>query len=183
MKMFIITLLLIIPALLGCGREKENNNEVLVRINEFQMPLAEFQERLAAEIRLKNDFQLTLQAKQQFLEESIDKELLVQEAKQQHLDTKKDFIQAMNRYWESTLIRDLLAIKSKEIAGQTYVTQEEIKALYHEAKKEDNSFPPFAEIKNELQEQLMDQKMSQAMEKWLKKLRADADIEIHHDLL
>ena len=29
----------------------------------------------------------------------------------------------------------------------------------------------------------MDQKMSQAMEKWLKKLRADADIEIHHDLL
>ena len=183
MKMFIITLLLIIPALLGCGREKENNNEVLVRINEFQMPLAEFQERLAAEIRLKDDFQLTLQAKKQFLEESIDKELLVQEAKKQHLDTKKDFIQAMNRYWESTLIRDLLAIKSKEIAGQTYVTQEEIKALYHEAKNKDNSFPPFAEIKNELQEQLLDQKMSQAMEKWLKKLRADADIEIHHDLL
>jgi hypothetical protein len=91
-------------------------------INDYHLTLDEFQDQLAAELKLEKDFKLTEEAKREFLEGLIRKELLIQEAKRLKLDRKEKFVRAIERYWESTLIRDIMDLKGKEIAKKIFVS-------------------------------------------------------------
>lgn len=184
MKSHLFSLFVILTVLLGgCTTQNDENEKILAKINEYRLPLAEFQERLAAELRLRDDFKLTDEAKRQFLDESINTELLIQEAKRRELDRKKEFVAAINRYWESTLLRDLLAAKSREIAGRITVTEEETVKYYEDLKAAGEELPPLAEVEAEIKNLVRQEKESRAMEEWIAGLREEADISIDYDLL
>lgn len=184
MKIHIFSFFVILTLLLGgCTGQNDENEKVLARINDYRMPLAEFQERLAAELRLRDDVKLTDEAKRQFLDECINTELLIQEAKRRELDRKKDFVAAINRYWESTLLRDLLAAKSREIAGRITVTEEETVKYYEELKSAGQDLAPLAEMEAEIKNLVKQEKEGRAMEEWIAGLRKEADINIDYDLL
>ena len=106
-------------SLFCCSREKAEEGKILSRINDYNLTLDEFQYQLAAELELDKDFKLTNEAKKEFLEQLIRKELLIQEAKKLKLDRKDKFVRAIERYWESTLIRDLMDLKCQEIAKKS----------------------------------------------------------------
>ena len=108
-------LFLLLLSLFCCSQEKPVESKILARINDYNLTLDAFHHQLAAELEFDKDFKLTEEAKQEFLEELIVKELLIQEAKKLKLDRKDKFIRTIERYWESTLIRDLMDLKSKEI--------------------------------------------------------------------
>jgi hypothetical protein len=166
-----------------CSQEKTKNGKQLAEINDFKLSLSEFQNQLAAELELDKDFKLTKEAKKSFLEEIIRKELLIQEAQRLKLDKKEKFIRALERYWESTLIRDLMEIKGKEISRTILISQEEIRAHYDTMKKRAKKLPPQQELEEEITEDLEEKKKTRMLKEWIMDLRKRAKIEIDHELL
>ena len=150
---------------LRCSGEQEERNEVVARINNFELTSAEFERQLARELELETDFRLT------------------KEAKKRGLYRKEKFIKSMERYWEATLIRDLMELKGAEIAGRTSISTEEIQGYYRATKASEKTLPPLHMIETELIVDLKEKKKSARMEAWMNDLQAKARIEVHEDVL
>ncbi len=177
---FIVFLLLF---LFSCFQDKTQENEILCRINEYNLPVDDFQLQLAEDLELNSDFKLTQKAKREFLEELIRKELLIQEARKLKLDRKDKFVRAIERYWESTLIRDLMDLKGEEVSKRVYVSEEAIKTRYKEMKRSDEVLPFLSEIHDQIREELKEEKKTGMLKEWINELRKKASIEINEDLL
>ncbi len=176
-------LLLLITGLLCCTQETPEEKKILCRINEYDLIVDDFQLQLAEELELDSEFKLTNKAKQAFLEELIRKELFIQEAKKLKLDRKDKFVRAIERYWESTLIRNLMDSKCEEISKRITVSEEDIVSRYTEMKQLNDSLPPFEEIHEQLKDGIKEEKKTQTLEKWIEDLRSKAIVEIKQDLL
>jgi hypothetical protein len=183
-KISIYWLLLILCSFLFyCTQEKKAENKTLAKINDYVLTLDEFQTQLAQELRLDKDFKLTKEAKKAFLDQLITKEILIQEAKKQNLDRKEKFIRAIERYWESTLIRDLMEVEGQKIEKRTVVSQEEIEMRYNDMKKLDKNLPQLDSIRNEISKKIMEDKKQRLLEEWSDQLKNKAKIYINEKLL
>ena len=170
--------------LLGCAKDNAEEDKILCKINGYNMPLSEFQRQLAEEVEFDRDFKLTQEAKKAFLEELIKKEILIQEAKKLKLDRREKFIRAIERYWESTLIRDLMELKNDDINSRVYVSEEEIEARYNEMKQsEGKNLTRLNELKEGIRAQVREEKKTRMVEEWISSLRKASNIEIKEDLL
>jgi SurA-like N-terminal domain len=180
-----IYLLIIISCsfLCCCTQEKKVENKTLAKINDYVLTLDEFQTQLAAEVRLDKDFKVTKEAKKAFLDQLITKEILIQEAKKQYLDRKDKFIRAIERYWESTLIKDLMEAEGKNIAKRTVVSQEEIEDRYNDMKKADQNLPRLESIRDDISKKIMEEKKRRLLKEWTDQLKKRAKIKINEKLL
>lgn len=178
-----IMIFLLSSMLLSCSKETPDDTEILACINDYSLTLEDFQSRLASELEMDNDYKLTKEARENFLEEIIKKELLIQEAKKLHLDRKDNFIRAIERYWEATLIKDLMEIKGEEISGKILVSQEEIEAQYDSMTKSDTGTPPLEELEEDIKEELRERKKTEKLREWIEGLSKKAIIEIDEELL
>ena len=169
--------------LYSCSQEKAQDNRTVVRINDFALSLNEFQYSLAQELELDEDFKLTKEAKKEFIEAIIRKELLIQEAKRSQLDKKEKFIRTIERHWEATLIRNLMEMKGKEINRTILVSQDEIRSRYDEMKRTDKNLPAIAELEKNLMDDLKEEKKTKLMRQWIMDLRKKAKIKIDQKLL
>ncbi|MFH2066327.1 MAG: hypothetical protein ABIK15_14090 [Pseudomonadota bacterium] len=182
-KFLLYMVLLTTALILGSCSDDAPNQKIVSRINNYELTLDEFQNQLAQELELDEDFKLTNATRMQFLEELIRKELLIQEAKRQKLDQQKQFIGTIERYWESTLIRNLIDLKSEEIHNKVVVSEEEIQFRYETMKKKNPSLPAFDLMRKELEQKIKEEKKSGLLQKWLTGLRESADIKIDSSLL
>jgi len=182
-KWFCLVLLLMLVGFSGCQRENGEKPEVLARINDYNLTLDEFQKQLASEMEMDKEFKLTRKARKAFLNELIKKEILIQEARKLKLDTREEFREAIERYWESTLIRDLLELKAKDIAERTYVSEEEIAARYKAIKAADKTLPPLDAMREKIRKKLKEEKKTAFLQEWINNLKKKADIKINEKLL
>lgn len=166
-----------------CSQEKQGNQKIIAKINDYNLTFDEFQYQLAAELKMDREFKLTGRAKEEFLEGLIRKELLIQEAVKLKLERKEKFIKAIERYWESTLIRNLIDLKANEISKKVVVSHEEVEACYREKKNSDTTVPPIEVLRNEIGESLREKKKSRILQEWISSLRKNANIEINQELL
>ena len=163
--------------------EADSGERTLATINEYRLSLASFQRELAAELELEKDYKLTEQAKREFLDSLISRELLIQEAVRRKLDREEAFVKAIEKYWESTLIRDLLALKGREISATIVVTQEEIESRYQTLLKASPEIGPLTEeMQVQLRQELIATKKSKRLGTWIDRLRDQAAIEVNEDL-
>jgi len=164
--------------------ESESDGRTLATINDYSLPLDTFQRELASELELEKDYKLTEKAKREFLETLINKELLIQEAVRRKLDREEAFVKAIEKHWESTLIRDLLSMRGREISAAIVVTQEEIDGHYQTLQK---ASPEIGPLTDDLQAQLLQElkaaKKSKRLHTWIDQLRGQAAIEIDEALL
>lgn len=167
----------------GCAGEQDENVTVLAEINDYQLTLKNFETQLASNLEFERDFKLTQKAKQQFLDNLIEKELLLQEAMKLKLDRNKKFIAAIQRYWEATLIKNLMELKGKDITESTYVSQEEIEARYGEMKRSQADLPPMEEMRKKIVKKIKAEKKNRELSRWVQDLRRNAKIEINQKLL
>ena len=170
-------------SMLCCAQEKKEEVIVLSKINDYVLTLDEFRVQLAQEVKLDREFKLTKQAKNEFLDQLISKEILIQEAKRLNLDRKEKFIRAIERYWESTLIRNLMETKGQEIEKCCVVSQEEIEMRYNEMKNLDENQPPLESIQQKICNKIMEDKKCGILEEWVNQLKKNATIEINQELL
>ena len=177
------SLIILCFSIFCCAQEKIEENKALAKINDYVLTLDEFQVQLAQELELDKEFKLTKEAKNEFLDQLITKEILIQEAKRRKLDRKEKFIRAIERYWESTLIRDLMEMEGQKIEKRTVVSQEEIEMRYKEMKNLDENQPPLESIRQKISEKIMEDKKSSMLEEWVNHLKKKAKIEINQELL
>ena len=182
-KSIYLLLFMLCCLLLCCTQEKKAANKTFAKINDYVLTLDEFQTQLAQEVRLDKDFKLTKEAKQAFLDQLITKEILIQEAKKQNLDEKEKFIRAIERYWESTLIRDLMEAEGQKIEKRTVVSEEEIEKRYNDMKKSDKNLPQIDSIRHEISKKIIEDKKQRLLEEWSNQLKNKAKIYINKELL
>ena len=169
--------------LCGCDQKLAEKKEVIAQINDYKLTRQEFEDQLIEELTIESDFKLTKEAKTIFLEQLIRKELLIQEAKKLGMDRKKKFIKTIERYWEATLVRDLMELKGDEFNKGTYVSEEEIDARYQEMKKTEGELLSLEEIREKITKKLKDRKKREKLKQWINNLRENAKIEIDQKLL
>jgi len=167
-----------------CHRgEKEAGGPILAKIDGYNLTLDEFETQLAEESEYNPEYIVTETAKTDFLERLIRKELLIQTAKKMKLDQEPRFMRTIERYWEATLIRDIMELKSRELEKKAYVTQAEIQKAYTAMTEEDNTAPPLEQIREPLLQKLKSEKKQELFLKWVDELRERSQIEINHALL
>ena len=176
-------MILTVSSFLDCSGEPKERFEVLAQINDFKLTLVDFERQMARELELDPDLPLTKEAQKAFLGQLIRKELLIQEARRLRLDRKEKFLRSMERYWEATLIRDLMELKGAEIDSRTYVSAEEVQDHYRTMGESEKTLPPLQVIEAELIQDLKERKRSARLEEWIHDLQRKARIEVYEDVL
>lgn len=178
-KCKVLSILMLIGfVLVGCSlcqREERVRKETAAQINNFKMTAEDIEYELR---NLPYDEKTLLKSpegKKKFLERIIEKEILLQEAQELGLDKDKDFMKAIERYWEQTLIKLLLEKKSKEISGAVHVYDNEIEDYY----KTSGEKEPLSKIKDEIQRAIRQEKETDLMEEWIKTLKQNSMVEIN----
>ncbi len=161
------------------GKDAGKGN-IVASINDYSITLSEFNTLIKQETEADPEFDLTQDNTAEFLDYLIRKQLLIQEAAKLKLDREEDFIRTIERYWESTLIRNLLTLKTEEMKKKVLVTDNEILAYYNENR--DETSPPLTEIKDDLRQQLETQKNQALIEAWTRSLKESATIKKNLDL-
>jgi hypothetical protein len=169
--------------LLSCSSEQQENDEIVASINNYNLTLKEFQSYVSDELEMDSEFKLTREARAEFIEGLIRKELLIQEARRLALDQKESFIRTIERYWEATLIRELIEKKNMDIEEIAIVSQEEIERRYKAMKDTDSSIPSLEDMEEEIEEGLKDRKKTRLLKDWITSLKDNAEIEINEELL
>jgi len=166
-----------------CSKEPVPKEEIIAKVNDYNLSLKEFEDQLVTDLNFDENFKLTKEAKKEFLEQLIRKELLIQEATKLELNRKEKFIKAIERYWEATLIKDLMELKGQEFARRTYVSQEEVEARYQELKKEGADMGPMKEVQQVIYKEIAERKKREKLKEWMDGLRDSSQIYINEELL
>lgn len=175
-----------LAVLQACGQptDRSGDGQTVATINDYHLSLQAFERQLASEMELEADYKLTQDARRAFLDSLIDKELLIQEAVRLKLDREEAFTKAIEKYWESTLIRDLISMKSLEISESITITQEEIADRYQTLQRATPSIGPLTEgLQDQLREELKASKKTMRLNAWIQEMRSQATIEINEALL
>ena len=168
---------------MGCVDDPSNSGSALAKINDYELRSDDFDRQLSAELELDPDFKLTYTAKKRFLERLIRKELMIQEAIRLKLDHEEKFVKAIERYWQSTLIRDLMLLKGEEINKKTYVTQEEIESRYLKIRESGETDLQLEAVREQILSDLKEEKKTNKLQEWVNGLQENAIIEIDGELL
>lgn len=176
MRNNIIFFISVLIFILGCMRE--NSKEVAIKINEFVITADEFEEKFENSAYYKDE-----KGREKFLEDLINRKLLLQEAERLKLDREKEFLKEIESFWEKTLLKNIIDRKSKELAGKVWVNEDEIRAHYEKMREQEKTLEDFEEMYEQIKWQILREKQTKAFDDWLKDLRKRANIEVNKELL
>lgn len=172
MRKFICVVILLF-LLCGCIRKK--GEKIAIKINNFKMTTEEFAEEFkeagAGLLGPANQ-------KEAFLENLINRKLILQEAERLGLNRDKVFLKSIERFYEQTLLKSVLDKKSNEFISKVQVSEKEIEDFYNELKEKGLIDKPLSEVYKEIRWQVLRQKQSQAFNNWIEGLKEKAKIEI-----
>lgn len=110
---YMIVFLTLSLAILGYGlmsMSKKPSGNWVIKVNDRAITKEEFEKAFKRYASLHGGID-----KKAFIEETITKELLIQEAKKRGIDTEDPFVYSMQNYYEQTLIKNLLQSVMSEI--------------------------------------------------------------------
>ncbi len=166
----------------SCSDEPPEREKFFLRINDYYMTEGAFNSLFKFELQADRGFDISGDTKTEFLKDLIRKKLLILEAKRMNLDQEENFRQTIERYWESTLIRDLLNQKGMQLRKETVVTPEDVKA-YYDKNREFFDDTSFEELAPSIEKQIEDDRVHPMLEKWIESLVASAEVEINDETL
>jgi len=181
MNRILIACLLII-FITGCGSDTApEKEEIVIQVNDSKISLEEFNDLIKFETYADPDLKLNAESRKRFVDYLVSKELMIQNAALLKLDQKPKFIRAIQKYWESTLIRNLLDLKSEELKKKILITEEAVKQYHVENKDEFEG--SLAEAKDEIKKILENEKLEEKLKEWTDGLKVSAEIKINDNLI
>ncbi|MDD9301722.1 MAG: SurA N-terminal domain-containing protein [Desulfobacter sp.] len=121
----------------ACGQDRSaDSKDQAIKVNNTRISFARFNELIKRQAYTDPELEITRENKARFADYLVQKELMIQEAVSLNLDQREDFICTIEKYWESTLIRTLLDLKTAQFKAQILVTQEDMRAYYLKNKDE-----------------------------------------------
>lgn len=123
-RYLIITLAVLMIA--GCKCQAKDK-QVLARINNYEITKQEFEEEFKDSAYGVSD---TEESRKSFLENLINRKLVLQEAQRQGLDKDNAFLKSIERFWEQSLLKVMLDKKSKDISMLKDAGKKEVEDAY-----------------------------------------------------
>lgn len=102
----------------GCGVSNQKK-EIVAKINNFEITKDRFELEFKESVYGRQD---TLQSRKEFLDNLIDRKLILQDAQAKGLDKEQGFLRMIERFWEQALLKIALDRKTAEIAGDRRVS-------------------------------------------------------------
>jgi len=121
-------------------------------------------------------------SRREFLDQLIQRRLLLREASDNGLDRDPRFLQSVELFWQQSLLKLMLDRKMREISVMTEVEESEIRA-YFDAHKDDYPDKTLDQMRDRIRFLLSRIKQQEALESWLRELRNGASVEVRDDLL
>lgn len=183
MKKLLIIILsfsaLLIFLWVGCNSnptEDYDSKDVIIQVNNSKITLEEFNDLFKSGYTNDPEMEPTLENRDKFVEYLVEKELMIQEAMRLKLAQKKDFIWTIEKFWEQTLIQNLLKIKHADWKKKVLVTDDEIKQYYNENKE--NIDEPLEETKENIRHVLESDKLQKIQRDWYQAMKDRAVITV-----
>jgi len=165
--------------LVGCA-QSDRPKDAVIKINDYMISKAEF-------IREFKDSSFagvdSPQSRKAFLDNLIDRVLILQDAQKNNLDNDPRFLKMVENFWMQSLLRLALERKSKEIIGASFVSDREVEKAYQGMLKDGKAARPYEMMYQEIKRDLTKLKETRMMSQWLTQLHKDADIQVNKDLL
>lgn len=180
MKKLVLILMVSFIAVGCCQLNKQKKNKVLVRINNYEITVDEFNKDFNDSAYARRD---DTQSKKDFLNFLIDKKLMLQEAQGLGLDKEKSFLDMVESFWEQSLLKLIIEKKSKEIASSVQVSDKEIQDAYQTLLKQGKVDKDYYMVRDQIRWDLIKEKETKMMNDWINSLKAKADIEIDYKLM
>jgi peptidyl-prolyl cis-trans isomerase C len=121
------------------GKESPREGRVLARINDYELMVSDFKKETSTLMPNKGYYASPEKAREAYLEEMINKKILIQEAQKQNYDKEKFFMEEIEKYWEQALLKLLLKKKGEELTRNVMVSSEEVKEEYSRMKRRINA--------------------------------------------
>ncbi|MEH0019748.1 MAG: hypothetical protein V6Z89_08845 [Desulfobacter sp.] len=167
--------------LFACGPDASIEAEdVAIKVNNAVVTTEEFNELIKLEAYVDPEMNLSDESRRQYVEYLIRKELMIQEAMRMKLDRKASFIKTIEKYWESTLVRKLLDLKTEELRKKILITDDEMAAYYAENK--DAFGQPYEAVKESIKQILESDRVQKKLEDWSRELQETAEITVNPSL-
>jgi len=122
-----ITLSLVL--LFACT-SKHKDEKAVARVNDAPILLSELQKEVAHHQQQYPAAKTTASTVDDHLNEMIDRKLMIQEAVKAGLSEDERFAETIKRFWEQTLLRELITAKNKEWEKTLMVTDDEVRQAY-----------------------------------------------------
>lgn len=156
---------------------------VIAQINGYELTLDEYEAGFARELEYDLSYKATAKARKEFLDQMIRKELMIQEAVSRKMDKEESFVQAIEKYWEATLIKNLMEAQIKVVQKNSVVTDQEIKDRYIQLKKQKKNLPALDKVAQKIAETLKQEKQAALIDQWVDSLKEQADIKVNDKFL
>ena len=177
----LVAWLLLFP-LTGCGPDTSSEKQdIVIQVNDSKISLEEFNDLLKFEAYADPEMELTSECRDRFIEYLVRKELMIQKAASLELDRKPEFVRTIEKYWESTLISNLLDQTSEKMRKKILIPDNAIEQYY--AQNKDEFERPLDEIKDSIKAILEHEKLKEKLEEWNQELKDNADIKINKKLI
>ncbi len=157
--------------------------KIVAKVNDFELTRDEYEAKLVRELEFEQVYKSTHEARKEFLGRLIRQEILIQEAVSLNLDKDPAFIDAIEKYWEATLIKKLMEAKIKEIKQKTFITEQEIRDRYRQLKTKKQELPPLDQVEKKIAALLKEEKLTATMDQWVNGLQKDAKVRIFEKYL
>lgn len=164
----------------GCTKAPSDEKMVMVKIHNYEITKDEFEQEFRDSYFSRND---TLEARKEFLDNLVNRKLILQEAQKKGMDKDEKFLKLIEKFWEQSLLRVALEQKARENAGRIFVSDKAVEEVYQSMVKEKKITKPYAEVYNQIKWEITKLMEAQAMAKWVAELRKGAEVRIKYNLL
>lgn len=161
----------------SCAQESQRDDSTVIQVNNYSIGLEEFNALIRFQAHADPEMELTNESRDRFVDYLVSKELMLQEASRLELDREKDFIRTIEKYWEATLIRNLLEQKTARFQEQVLVTDDQVRSYY--LKHKDELGQSLSEAQGAIKTHLRSKAVENKINDWVQSLRLNADISIN----
>ena len=172
-----------VAALVSCGGGQPGDLTPIAEVNEYVISERELRRSLSSSAHLQNIIGLTAEDRKRLLHDQIRKELLIQAAVEDGIDREEEFREAMENYWEQTLIATLVKRQCAKLETDILVSREEIECRCRELVAQGIQTSPSEEHVAAVEGEIREKKKTAALDEWMDGLWKRAKITIHEENL
>jgi hypothetical protein len=164
----------------GCALQKSGKEEILAKINNYEINRREFEAEFKASSLSRTD---TLESRKEFLNMLINRKLILQDAQKKGLDKDKDFLRMIERFWEQSLLKLALDKKTQEVSGTVIISEKELIAEYQKMSSQGQTDKPYSQMREQIKWEINKHREAQLMDAWIEELHKKAAVKVNYDLL
>ena len=174
MKRYIFTIAVLF-IICGCSKP-DPGKSLIAKVNDYSITAEEFETEFKESVYSRTD---TPEMRKEFLNNLIDRKLILQDAERRGIDKDPRFLKALEKFWEQLLLKMAIERKTMDFATQCYVSDKEIRDAYESTIKDGGEARPYAEMYMQIKWDLVRRKEAQLINIWMVSLKKSAKISLN----